>query len=489
MGTTMLKHLIHGKRTKVIATLGPASNSKEIIEQMIIQGVDVVRLNASHHRDPSVYKKMVQTVRKVAKKAHRHVSIFLDLQGPKIRVGKIKKGTRLNAGDSVILTSNPLVGTAETVYINYPSLVQDLNLGDPIYIDDGRICLEVTQKEKEHLCANVKVGGELSDYKGVNFPNTTMSTSPITEKDQKDIQGAIAAKVDYIALSFVSDPEDIVELRGILDQSKAKGIRIIAKIERPQAVEQLSAIIKLADAVMVARGDLGVEIGVEKVPKIQKRIIRNCNRHLTPVIVATQMLESMIHSEVATRAEVSDVANAIYDLCDAVMLSGETAIGVNPVNVIKVISQICKESDHHVNAIRNEEQTQLSSIVSTHARTSSFCIAAEQIAIENNATAIMTFTSSGSTPLFTSKLSAILPILAPTDNELVCSQMALYRGVIPIMMGTKFSKIHRWTDMIHVAVKEAKALSLLKTGDIIVVTAGIPIGKSQGTNSIRLIEI
>ena len=240
---------------------------------------------------------------------------------------------------------------------------------------------------------------------------------------------------------------------------------------------------------MVARGDLGVEIGIERVPRIQKHIIQLCNKFIKPVIVATQMLESMIESKTATRAEVSDIANAIYDHCDAVMLSAETAVGIDPAHVIKVMSEICEETDNHLNDMRRIQTTRDKKIFEYDSTAISFCRAADQIAEENNAAAIIAFTSSGNTPLIASKLNSLFPILAPTDTINVCNKTTLYRGVTPMMMPKKFNDIYRWTDMINLAVKEAKVQGFLKKGDTIVVTAGIPIGKSNGINSIRILTV
>ncbi len=487
---TMKKKIIQNKKTKIIATLGPASTNSSTINAMIKNGVDMFRINASHNSDPAHVTNIVSMVRAESAKYGRHIAILMDLQGPKIRVGKIK-------GDSVVLkekslfsfTSEECLGDETRAFVSYSHFVEDVAVGDQIFVDDGKIKLVVKSKTKTDAQCEVSRGGLLSNHKGVNLPQTKMSVSPFTKKDQIDAVTAIQAKVDYIALSFVSEAKDVTQFKAFLKKHNADEIKVISKIERQQAIDNLDAIIKESDALMVARGDLGVEIGVEKVPQIQKRMIRACNKQIKPVIVATQMLESMIHEEVATRAEVSDIANAVYDHCDAVMLSGETAIGVNPANVIETMANICTETDMNMVAIKREDKAGSSFRFNTSSMTTSFCKAADQIAEENNASAIIAFTSSGNTPLIASKLNSNLPVLAPTDAVHLCQRMSLYRGVIPMMMPKPFKEIEKWTDMINIATKEAASLGLLEKNDTVVVTAGIPIGESNGINSIRIITI
>jgi pyruvate kinase len=478
------------KRTKIIATLGPASFDAKVIREMIQNGVDMFRLNASHNAEPESINKLVKTVRKEAKKCERYIGIFMDLQGPKIRLGKIKDGkATLKVGASFSLTSEEIEGTDKKAYVSYEKFVEDIVIGDPIFIDDGKVRLIAKKKVKNEVVCEVVRGGVISNHKGVNLPDTKMSVSPFTKKDQVDAVTAINAKVDYIALSFVSEEEDVQNFKAFLEKHNATEIKVISKIERQRAVDNLVPLIEASDAVMVARGDLGVEIGVEKVPKVQKRMIRECNRRIKPVIVATQMLESMINSEVATRAEVSDIANAIYDHCDAVMLSGETAVGINPVNVIKTMADICVATDKHMIAIRKEDDNPNRFRFANRTIATSCCKAADQVAEENNAAAIIAFTSSGNTPLIASKLNSIFPIIAPTDEAHLCQRMSLYRGVVPMMMPKKFKDIIRWTNMINMAGKEAVKLGFLQKNDTVVVTAGIPIGQSNGINSIRILTV
>jgi len=475
------------RRTKIIATLGPASTHVDILKQMFIEGVDLIRINASHANQPSEIREKIELIRQVAKDARRVVGIMLDLQGPKIRVGKIENnGVTVEKGDHIRVTSQSVLGTKSLVSVSYPNLSGDVNPGEFLFVDDGKIHLKVVGIEGDVVECEVVQGGVISNNKGVNLPHTTAKISPLTEKDMVDAIAGVEGGVDYIALSFVSQASDVYMLKRLLAEAQGDHIRIIAKIERQKAMENLAEIVEAADAVMVARGDLGVEITLPNVPKAQKMIISEANYQLKPVIVATQMLESMITGLSATRAEVSDVANAIYDHCDAVMLSAETATGVDPVNVIRTMSEICTATDRHMVALKKTSPPESNRFLKSSTAVS-ICSAADQIAQENSATTIMAFTSSGATPLIASKLNPITSIISPTDTLTVCQRMTLFRGVIPMMMPKPFKDIHRWTDMIHLAVQESKHQQLVHTDDLVVVTAGIPIGQSNGINSIRVI--
>ena len=482
-------HLIDGKRTKIIATVGPASNDEKTLQAMILKGTDMFRLNASHSKDPSGMVEAVKNIQALSKKLQKPVGIFMDLQGPKIRVGLFENDeVTLETGATFSITTEEVLGTAKRACVRYQGFVDDVQVGEPVFIDDGRIKLKVTDKTDTDLICEVISGGLLSNKKGVNLPLSQLKISPFTEKDKQDLQVVKMAQLDYVALSFVSNAEDITRFRAHLKSLGAEKTLIIAKIERQLAIDNLIPIIDAADAIMVARGDLGVEVGFEKVPKLQKIIISESNKRQKPVIVATQMLETMITSETPTRAEVSDVANAVYDHCDAVMLSGETATGINPPNVIDFMSNICEEADSHMIQLKIDGERTRTQFLE-NSRPSSICKAAEHIAQENNAKAIMAFTSSGNTPLIASKVDSNFHILAPTDDPLICQRMALYHGVIPMMMPKPFKEIEKWSDMIDLAVEEAVKLGLLKKGDNVVVTAGIPIGKSNGINSIRIITV
>jgi len=481
---------LENKKTKIVATLGPASLDPVVIKEMIEEGTNMFRINASHSSDPQGLVDSIRLIRKCAKECNRYSGVFVDLQGPKIRVGTFENdAVKIDVGQEFRLTSEDVVGTSTRAMIDYKTFIDDVKVGDLVFINDGKIRLKIVDIDGPDAVCIVQRGGELSNRKGVNLPFTKMSVSPFTTKDEADVRAVLDEAPEYIALSFISSAEDIDRFRTFLKENGGESIGIISKVERQLAVDNLNAIIEATDAVMVARGDLGVEIGVENVPQVQRRIIRECNKHVKPVIVATQMLESMITSEVATRAEVSDVANAVYEHCDAVMLSGETAVGVNPTNVIKVMTNICLATDKHLLEIYKESRQPRHPNFPVLSRAISFCKAADQVARENNAKALMAFTSSGSTPLIASKTSRLFPIIAPTDNPTVLHKMSIYRGVIPMMMPVPFNDIYKWTDMINLAVEQALTVGLLSKGDVIVVTAGIPIGKSNGINSIRIITV
>lgn len=479
-----------GKKTKIIATYGPACADPDVIRQLIINGVDLFRLNASHEADKETLQAIVDKIRHEAQRLGSLVGIFLDLQGPKIRVGRFEPGQHsLQDNQDVQMTTRTVLGNQRLFQVDYPHFCSDVAIGDPIYINDGKIKGVIKEVGSDTVTCHITSGGEISNNKGVNLPCTQLSMPAFTDKDKVDAKTAIEIGCDYVALSFVSNEYDLIAFRQFLAEHGGSGLHVISKIERQQAVDNLDGILKQSDAIMVARGDLGVEVGIERVPKLQKQIIQECARSIKPVIVATQMLESMIEETVATRAEVSDIANAIYDHCDAVMLSAETAVGINPPQVIKVMSNICTATDNDVCDRRKNVATRSKHIFHYNTTATSFCRAADQIAEENNARAIMVFTSSGNTPLIASKLSSLFPIIAPTDCVSICNKLSLYRGVTPLMMPKRFLDIHRWTDMISLAVKESVRLEWLKTGDCLVVTAGIPIGQSNGINSIRIITV
>lgn len=479
------------KRTKIIATLGPASDTEEVIEKLILAGTDIFRLNASHCKDPEDIRAIVRKLRQLSKKMSREISLFLDLQGPKIRIGRfINDKEQLSQGDIFCITSDQSCqGDKSKVSTSYPQLIEDLRVGDPIYIDDGNIRMEVVEKNPKEVLCKVTRGGVISNNKGINLPLTPNNHSVLTEKDLRDLKTAIEEDIEMVALSFVSTKKDVERLREKITEFGGSDISIIAKIERRAAVENMTEIITAADAVMVARGDLGVEIGIEKVPETQKQILREAFRLIKPAIVATQMLESMVNKSTATRAEVSDIANAIYDGCDVVMLSGETAMGIDPPNAVTVMNNICKATDEHVSQLKYSKYSQVKRIFEEKTMATSFCKAADQIAEENQADLLLAFTSSGNTPLIASKLNPAIPIIAPTDNIKVLRRMALYRGVIPILLPKPFEALESWGKMISLAIQLSKEKGFMKKGDKLVVTAGIPIGQPGGTNSIRMLDV
>ncbi|MDG2264625.1 MAG: pyruvate kinase [Candidatus Marinamargulisbacteria bacterium] len=481
--------IISQKRTSIVATIGPASESPEMIAKMLVAGVNVIRINASHNSEPDSVRQVVQTVRKASIDLQRWVSIFLDLQGPKIRVGVFENGSAvLKKGQVYRLVNNPTMkGDSAQAHVSQ-IVISDCQVGDPVYIDDGKLSLTVIEKNPDSIVCRVTHGGIIRDKKGVNLPKTELKSGSLTDKDRIDLNLAIENDLDYVALSFVQTAKDIDDLRKSLDSRGGHGIRVIAKIERPQAMENIAAIIDASDAVMVARGDLGIEIGIDHVPSAQKRIIYECNRRIKPVIVATHMLESLITENTATRAEVSDVANAIYDRCDAVMLSAETAAGHDPIHAVETMRDICITTERNIEYLRRDNTSMPRFVFATNHRSAATSIvkAADQIAQENKARAIMVFTSTGQTPLIASKLNTPFPVISVTDNPATMRRLALYRGVIPLMLSKRFANIHRWRDMIALGIAHAEACGYITQGDVLVITAGIPINQAGGINSIRI---
>lgn len=461
------------KRTKIIATIGPASSSPSIIAKLIHAGMDAARLNFSHGNWDD-HTKRVGLIRGEAEKSGKQIAIIQDLQGPKLRVGIIKNdAVTLRRGEEVTLTTRKVLGTNRIITITYPRLTKDLNPGDRVLLDDGRLELKVTSKIADSLYCKVINGGMLSSHKGVNLPGAALLLPSISRKDKEDLRFGIARGVDYIALSFVRKAADIEAVRLFL---KAHGadIPIIAKIEKLEAVQNLDEIIAAADGIMVARGDLGVEMSPEQVPLLQKRIIEACNIAEKPVITATQMLESMIENPQPTRAEASDVANAILDGTDCVMLSGETAMGKYPVQSVEVMSRIAIQAETSVRP--RQPNSQLSGTDESVAHAS--CRAAE----EQKARAIVTFTQSGSTALLVSKHRPTVDIIAPTPFDMVARKISLYWGVTPIILKTK-----RTTDSMIASVERAMLYRrLVKLRDLIVITAGVPIGVAGSTNMMKI---
>ncbi len=464
------------KRTKILATIGPASSSPEIIRRLIRAGMDLARLNFSHGERKDHVERL-RMIRRESARAGKHVAVVQDLQGPKLRVGSMQNdGVTLRKGDTVTLTAKKAAGTASLISITYPRLLQDLAAGDAILFDDGRLSVVVTGRKGGNLTAKVVRGGVLKSHKGVNLPGAKLSLPSLSVKDRQDLLFGIDQGVDYIALSFVRTARDIETTRSFVAKAGAK-IPIIAKIEKPEAIENLDEIIAAADGIMVARGDLGVEMSPEQVPLLQKRIIRACNEAEKPVITATQMLESMIENPQPTRAEASDVANAILDGTDCVMLSGETAVGKFPVQAVEVMARIAASAETQL-APRPPDQ-HIGGIDESIAHAA--CRAAQ----EQQVRAIVTFTQSGSTALLVSKHRPSADIIAPTPFERVARRVSLYWGVIPVIL-----KPRRTTDDMLAGI-EAIMLrkGLVRKHDLIVLTAGVPIGVAGSTNMMKVHKV
>ncbi len=461
------------KRTKIIATIGPAASSSTIIAKLIRAGMDAARLNFSHG-DWSDHTKRIRLIRQEADKAGKQIAIIQDLQGPKLRVGMMKDdAVMLRRGDEVSLTTRKVLGSSQTIPVTHPRLTNDLKTGDTILLDDGRLELKVTKKNAGDLRCKVIRGGMLRSHKGLNLPGANLLFPSLSHKDKADLRFGIAQGVDYIALSFVRTSNDINATRLFL---KAHGadIPIIAKIEKAEAIQNLDEIIDTANGIMVARGDLGVEMSPEQVPLLQKKIIEACNRAEKPVITATQMLESMIENPQPTRAEASDVANAILDGTDCVMLSGETAMGKYPVQAVEVMARIAVQAEMSLPPVPPDRHISGPDESVAHAA----CRAAE----EQQAQAIVTFTQSGSTALMVSKHRPRMRIIAPTPFELVARKMSLYWGVTAIILKTK-----KTTDNMIASVERAMHFGrLVRRHDLIVITAGVPIGVAGSTNMMKI---
>jgi pyruvate kinase len=469
------------RRTKIVCTLGPVTHSSEMIERLIRAGMDVARLNLSHGTLEE-HARYVNLVRTIGQRMNRNIAVLIDLPGPKYRIGKLQNGCAfLKKGAVVTITIKDVTGNSELLPVNLPYLTADVKIGDAVLLVDGELELKVEKINADEIKCRVVSGGNLPEASGVVVPRRHMSAPYITEAMEKDIDFAITQKPDYIALSFVSDSYDITEVRKIL-RSKHIDIPLISKIEREEAVGNFNKILAASDAIMVARGDLGVEIPLEKVPLVQKEVIRKCNRAGKPVITATEMLESMVNSPTPTRAETTDVANAIFDGTDAVMLSAETAVGKYPVQAVTMMSKIAREAEKVLpyEQMLNERGAwnapETDEIISYNA-----CNAAFRL----NAAAIVAYTQSGSTARRVSKYRPRVPILALTPDDCVYHCLILCWGVFPV----KADMPSTVDEMFAVATDTAKDIGLVKKGDLIVTTAGIPIGQAGSTNMLKVEEV
>ncbi len=461
------------KRTKIIATIGPASSSPALISQLIRAGMDVARLNFSHGSSKD-HSQRIKLIRSEAAKAGKQIAIMQDLQGPKLRVGDMQNdAVTLKRGDSLTLTSRRIIGTNDLIAVTYPRLTKDVKVGDRLLLDDGKLELGVSRKDAHCLTCKVIHGGVLKSHKGVNLPGTHLSLPSLSRKDKADLRFGVKHGVDYIALSFVRSANDILRTRKFL-QSLGANIPIIAKIEKPEAIQNLDEIIAAADGIMVARGDLGVEMSPEKVPLLQKKIIEACHWAEKPVITATQMLESMIENPLPTRAETSDVANAILDGTDCVMLSGETAMGEYPVQAVSTMVRIALQVETSVNPWPPDTCVSGPDESVAHAA----CRAAE----EQHAQAVVTFTQSGSTALLVSKHRPRMSIIAPTPFEHIARRMSLYWGVKPVVLRPKQTTDNMIASVEQIMLKK----KLAKEHDLIVITAGVPIGVAGSTNMMKI---
>lgn len=468
------------KKTKIVCTIGPASEEEDILEKLMDCGMNLTRLNFSHG-DHNEHKKRIETIKKVREKKDYTVGILLDTKGPEIRLGKFKDGEiQLEKGQRFTLTTREVLGDETIVNIGYKGLSKDVKEKDTILIDDGLIELEVIEiiDETDIVCI-VKNNGILTDHKGVNVPGVKTNMPAVTKKDIGDIVFGIENDIDFIAASFIRKASDVLEIRKILEENNADHIEIISKIENQEGVDNIDDIINVSDGIMVARGDLGVEITTEEIPMIQKTIIRKCNKAGKPVITATQMLDSMIRNPRPTRAEVNDVANAILDGSDAIMLSGETAAGKYPVEAVKTMRNIALRTEasldyreiFHLKALEKEYTT-------TNAISRATCSTAEDL----GASAILTATSSGNTAKAVSKFRPKAPIIAATTSRKVMRKLSLTWGVYPTLAVKSTST----DEVIEMAIHSALEKDFISEGDLIVITAGIPVSVSGSTNLLKV---
>ena len=468
-------------KTKILATIGPSSASKEQIEKLIDAGADAFRVNFSHGTHEE-HKERVGYIRKKKKEKGRFISILADMQGPKLRVGTfIGAGADLKEGQKFRLDMDVTPGNSQRVNLPHKEIFAALKPGDRLLLNDGNIVLNVDDCGADFADTTVVVGGFLSAHKGVNLPNTQLPISAITEKDREDLKFALKLGVDWIGLSFVQTAEDVREARRLVGDKAG----LIVKLEKPSAIDELEEIIKLADAVMVARGDLGVECPVYTVPVLQKRIVTCCRKYARPVIVATQMLESMINNPTPTRAEVSDVATAVYDGADTVMLSAETAAGKYPVEAVKMMNNIIQQVEADPLFYTLMQKSRLSPCCGSEADSISFA-ASEVSNVLDNVSAIVTFTSSGFTTLLTARERPNLPIIAMTPEIEVARRMVLVWGVKSFVNKESFKSFDKVESS---AVKVTKENGFSKSGDHIIITAGFPLNTKGRTNMLHTVYI
>ena len=462
------------RRAKIVGTIGPASESPEILGKLIAAGLDVARLNFSHGSHEQ-HARTIAAIRDAAASAGRPIAILQDLQGPRIRIGNIAEPVSVESGHAITLTTDPQAGGG-AIPVTYESLPDDVKPGDRILIDDGLIELAVEEAGRQTIRCRVVTGGTIRPHKGMNLPGVAVSAPAFGEKDRADLSFGLSHGVDYVGLSFVRGPEDVLAARAWMKKYDAEAA-IIAKIERPEAVERLEAIVAVADGVMIARGDLAVETSPEAVPLIQKRIIRLCNERRVLVITATQMLESMTASPRPTRAEASDVANAVLDGTDAVMLSGETASGRYPVEAVETMARIVAAAE------QGQEQAPIpAQAPSPTPFPAAVCAAGARAARETGARVVVAFTESGTTARLLSKERPPVPIVAYTPHDAVRRRMALYWGVLPRAMRT----IPNTDELIRELERSLREEKLAGSGDRIVILLGAPAGTRGGTNLMKL---
>ncbi|HZG76431.1 MAG TPA: pyruvate kinase [Paenibacillus sp.] len=470
------------RKTKIVCTIGPASESPENLRKLVLAGMNVARLNFSHG-DFEEHGGRITNIKKVREELGKTVSILLDTKGPEIRLGKLKEEPiELVQGETITLTTEEILGDKNRVPVTYNQLPQDVHVGSTILIDDGLIGLRVEEIKDTDIVCRIVNNGPIKSKKGVNVPGVRINLPGITEKDAADIRFGIQQGIDFIAASFVRKASDVLEIRKILEEHNAQHIQIISKIENQEGVDNLAEILEVSDGLMVARGDLGVEIPAEEVPLVQKRMIEMCNRAGKPVITATQMLDSMQRMPRPTRAEASDVANAIFDGTDATMLSGETAAGKYPVESVQTMARIAERAESALEYREiflrqaNAQQTSVTEAISQ---------AVANSALDLDAKAIITPTETGYTARMVSKYRPKAPIIAVTPDESVMRRLNLVFGVFPV----KGEEAGNTDELFEMSVNAAQRSGLVHHGDLVVITAGVPVGRSGATNLIKIHQI
>jgi pyruvate kinase len=469
------------RKTKIICTIGPTSQAPEILDRLLAAGMDAARINFSHGTKQQ-HLEMYKAIRYAAKKADKAVPIIGDLQGPRIRVGEIEGGSmELVTGEKVVIVPREKPSSTGLIGTTYKLLAQDVKAGDKILINDGLLRLEVERVNGEEVVCLVKAGGRLTSHKGMNLPGVSISEPSLTEKDLEDLQFIIEQDFDYVALSFVMSADDVLRAKKIIAEAGSQ-IQILSKIEKPEALDDLERIMHESDGILVARGDLGVELGVERVPTAQKRILREGGRRHVLTITATQMLESMINNPVPTRAEATDVANAVYDGTDALLFTGETAAGKYPVECVATACRIVTEAESSVDFWRDPD-------ILEHRTAMNFpeaiCHSTDQAAEDLKATAIVIGTQSGQTALTMSKFRPSMPVYGVSADESAVRRMSLFHGVYPLLL-PRMDKIE---DSVKLVSKHLLEAGFAETGDLIVITFGAPLQGRGRTNMLRLVKI
>jgi pyruvate kinase len=467
------------RKTKIVGTIGPASESVEILKELFEAGLNVTRLNFSHG-DHNEHGQRIHNIRQAMKETGKTVAILLDTKGPEIRTGVLQQEpVDLVEGETLVITTEQIEGNASRISVSYEGLAQDVHVGSKILIDDGLIEVEVEKIEGNEVMTRILNGGQLKSRKGVNVPGVSINLPGITEKDDNDIRFGLEQDIDFIAASFVRKASDILEIRRILEETNKTDVQIIAKIENQEGVDNIDIILEVADGIMVARGDLGVEVPAEDVPLMQKMMIKKCNELGKPVITATQMLDSMQRNPRPTRAEVGDVANAIFDGTDAVMLSGETAAGKYPLDSVKTMAKIAHRTE---DALEYREWLHHRSIERQETITDAISQAVCNAALDLNASAVLTPTESGYTARMVSKYRPKAPIIAVTPSTKVMRRLSLVWGVFPVLAITADST----DEMLEISVDAAVKAGMIKHGDLLVITAGVPVREPGTTNMMKI---